>query len=160
GGCLPASACGWPGRWRRTPAARWGWGTAGEPPPARSRRGREAAYARPPSLALRLGHVAPSPPRRAPGSPRPRRPRQDRPGGPPAMRFLPRLLISATALWVAVQLVPGITYQGGVLPLLAVALVFGVLNAFVRPLLTLLSLPFLIITLGLFTFVLNAVMLM
>ena len=76
------------------------------------------------------------------------------------MRFLLRLLICATALWVAVQLVPGIQYQGGVLPLLGVALVFGVLNAVVRPVLTLLSLPFLILTLGLFTFVLNAIMLM
>jgi putative membrane protein len=76
------------------------------------------------------------------------------------MRFLLRLLICATALWVAVQLVPGISYAGGVMPLLGVALVFGVLNAFVRPVLTLLSLPFLILTLGLFTFVLNAIMLM
>ena len=75
------------------------------------------------------------------------------------MQFLTRLLITAAALWVATRLVAGITYEGSWLVLLGVALVFGVLNAFVRPVLTLLTLPLLVLTLGLFTFVLNAVML-
>jgi putative membrane protein len=73
--------------------------------------------------------------------------------------FLTRLLVTAAALWVATRLVAGITYEGSWLVLLGVALVFGVLNAFVRPVLTVLTLPLLLITLGLFTFVLNAVML-
>ena len=47
------------------------------------------------------------------------------------MRFLLRLLINAAALWVAIRLVPGITYTGRWLPFLGVALVFGVVNAFV-----------------------------
>jgi putative membrane protein len=75
------------------------------------------------------------------------------------MYFLLRLLINAAALWVAIQLVDGIDYRGSSWSLLAVALVFGVLNASVRPVLQLLSLPILIVTLGLFMFVINALML-
>jgi len=75
------------------------------------------------------------------------------------MHFLLRTLINAAALWVAIQLVDGIDHRGGWLSLLVVALVFGALNASVRPLLKLLSLPFLIVTLGLFIFVINALML-
>jgi putative membrane protein len=72
------------------------------------------------------------------------------------MRFVVRLLISAFALWVAVQIVSGVSYQGEWSKLLLVALVFGLLNALVRPLLLLLSCPMLILTLGLFTLVINA----
>ena len=75
------------------------------------------------------------------------------------MYFLLRLLINAAALWVAIQLVDGIDHRGSWWSLLFVALVFGVLNASVRPLLTLLSIPLLIVTLGLFIFVINALML-
>ncbi len=70
-----------------------------------------------------------------------------------------RLLINAAALWAATRLVPGISFDGDWRLLFVVALVFGVLNVSVRPILMLLTLPFLIITLGLFTFVLNALML-
>ena len=76
------------------------------------------------------------------------------------MHFLLRLLINAAALWVAVRLVAGIDHRGSWWSLLLVALVFGVLNASVRPLLKLLSLPILILTLGLFIFVINALMLL
>jgi putative membrane protein len=68
-------------------------------------------------------------------------------------------LINAAALWVAVRLVPGVSFSGDGRLLFVVALVFGVLNASVRPLLWLLTLPFLVLTLGLFTFVLNALLL-
>jgi putative membrane protein len=74
--------------------------------------------------------------------------------------FILRLLISAAALWVAIQLVDGIQHTGSSWSLLFVALVFGALNAGVRPLLTLLSIPLIIVTLGLFIFVINALMLM
>jgi putative membrane protein len=70
-----------------------------------------------------------------------------------------RLVINALALWVATQAVNGISFKGDWLLLLGVSLVFGVLNIVVRPVLKLLTLPFFFITLGLFTFVLNAVML-
>lgn len=75
------------------------------------------------------------------------------------MLMLWRLLINAAALWVATRLVPGMSFDGDWRLLFVVALVFGVLNVSVRPVLMLLTLPFLIVTLGLFTFVLNALML-
>ena len=77
-----------------------------------------------------------------------------------AMSILLRLLINAAALWVATRIVNGISFTGDIPTLLGVALVFGVLNAVLRPILMVLTIPFLIITLGLFTFVLNAVMLL
>jgi putative membrane protein len=70
-----------------------------------------------------------------------------------------RLLINAAALWVATQVVNGISFRGDWLLLVGVSLVFGILNVFVRPVLKFLTLPFFIVTLGLFTFVLNAFML-
>jgi putative membrane protein len=75
------------------------------------------------------------------------------------MQILWRLLINAAALWAATRLVSGIAFDGDWRLLLLVALVFGVLNVAVRPILILLTLPLFIVTLGLFTFVLNAVML-
>jgi putative membrane protein len=75
------------------------------------------------------------------------------------MGILLRILINAAALWAATRLVPGVSFDGSWPALLVVALVFGVLNVSVRPILMLLTLPLLLVTLGLFTFVLNAVML-
>lgn len=75
------------------------------------------------------------------------------------MKILIRLLINAAALWVAVRLVPGVSFSGDARLLLVVALIFGVLNASLKPILIILTLPFLLVTLGLFTFVVNAVML-
>jgi putative membrane protein len=75
------------------------------------------------------------------------------------VQLLFRLLINAAALWAATRIVPGIAFDGDWRLLLVVALIFGVLNAVVRPILKLLTLPFLIVTLGLFIFVLNAFML-
>ena len=76
------------------------------------------------------------------------------------MRLILRVLINAAALWAAVHFVQGIHFTGSIGSLLCVALVFGVLNAIVRPVLFFFSLPFIIFTLGLFTLVLNALMLM
>jgi putative membrane protein len=76
------------------------------------------------------------------------------------MSILLRLLINAAALWVATQVVDGISFTDDIPTLLGVALVFGVLNVVVRPILKLLTFPFFILTLGLFTFILNAVMLL
>jgi len=75
------------------------------------------------------------------------------------MWLLWRLLINAAALWAATRLVSGISFDGDWRLLFVVALIFGVVNASLRPVLTLLTLPLLIVTLGLFTFVLNALML-
>ena len=73
--------------------------------------------------------------------------------------FLIRFLITAAALWLAVALVPGITHDGTWIELLGVALVFGLVNALVRPLIKLLTCPLIILTLGVFLLVLNALML-
>jgi len=69
--------------------------------------------------------------------------------------FLLRLIVNAAALWVAAQLVPGIVVAG-LTPLLLAALVLGLINAIVRPVLVILTLPLTLLTLGLFIFVLNA----
>src|SRR5262245_33567035 len=76
------------------------------------------------------------------------------------MSAIVRVLINAVALWVATRLVVGLSFTGTPPTLLGVALIFGVLNVVVRPILMILTFPFLIVTLGLFTFVLNAVMLL
>jgi putative membrane protein len=75
------------------------------------------------------------------------------------MRFLIRLLITAAALWLSVLLIPGIDYVGVWHGLLIVALVFGVVNAIIRPILLHLTCPLVLLTLGLFVLVLNALML-
>jgi putative membrane protein len=75
------------------------------------------------------------------------------------MTVLWRIVVNAVALWAATQLVDGIRFTGAWPTLLLVALVFGVVNVTVRPVLKLLTFPLLILTLGLFTFVLNALML-
>ena len=75
------------------------------------------------------------------------------------MRFLLRLLITAVALWVAVKIVPGIDYAGPWWGLFMVALMFGAVNAIIRPILFFLTCPLVLVTLGLFTLVLNAFML-
>lgn len=75
------------------------------------------------------------------------------------MNFILRLLVTAAALWAAVALVPGISHDGHWAGLLGVALVFGVVNATVRPVLKFLTCPLVFLTLGLFIFVLNALML-
>jgi putative membrane protein len=75
------------------------------------------------------------------------------------MWFIWRLLINAAALWAATRIVDGISFSGNWRLLFVVALIFGMLNVLVRPLLKFLTFPLLILTLGLFTFVLNAFML-
>lgn len=65
----------------------------------------------------------------------------------------------ALAVWVAAAIVPGIRYDDGQ-SLLIAALVLSVLNTFVKPALSILSLPFIVLTLGLFLLVTNAIMLM
>jgi putative membrane protein len=75
------------------------------------------------------------------------------------MSFLVRLLVNAAALWIATQIVPGVTYTGDVLPLLVVAFVFGVVNATLRPALKILTFPIILLTLGIFALVVNGLML-
>jgi len=74
-------------------------------------------------------------------------------------KFAVRWFVSAVALYAAVQLVPGISYEGGWTTLAAMALIFGLVNAFVRPLLAVLSCPLIVLTLGFFILVINGAML-
>jgi putative membrane protein len=81
------------------------------------------------------------------------------------MRWVFRTIANACGLAVAAWLFSGITVTGDtttdrVVTLVIVALVFGVVIEFVRPIVTFFSIPFLIVTLGLFFFVVNALMLM
>jgi putative membrane protein len=81
------------------------------------------------------------------------------------MKLLMRLIVNAIALGVAAWLLSGITISGAsttrrVVTLIVVAAIFALVNAFVKPLATLLSLPFIVLTLGLLIFVINALMLL
>jgi len=79
-------------------------------------------------------------------------------------RLLLRFIINAAALWAAAEIVPGIYFRGdgevNITSLVIVALIFGVVNAVIKPILALATCPFYLLTLGLFTFVVNALMLM
>lgn len=75
------------------------------------------------------------------------------------MSVVLRILVYAAALWVAVALLPGLDFDGEVLALLAIALILGVANVIVKPILALVSLPLVILTLGLFLLVVNAIVL-
>jgi putative membrane protein len=76
-----------------------------------------------------------------------------------------RVVVNGLALWLAAVIVPGIHIgeQGDtshtVATVLVVAVIFGIVNAILKPILTVLSLPFIVVTLGLFLLVVNAIML-
>ena len=76
------------------------------------------------------------------------------------MNILIRLLVNAVALWCAARFIDGISYAGSWPGLVGLSLVFGIVNAFIRPVLAFFSFPIQLVTLGLFTLVLNALMLM
>lgn len=75
------------------------------------------------------------------------------------MKLLLRWVLNAIGLWVATQIIPGVTASGWQ-ALLVAALLLGLVNALVRPVLVLLTLPITFVTLGLFLVVINALMLM
>jgi putative membrane protein len=75
------------------------------------------------------------------------------------MPFVLRLVVNAAALWVATRLVPGVTFEGDSVAFLGVALTFGVINAFIRPVAKILTFPLILLTLGLFALVVNGLML-
>lgn len=75
------------------------------------------------------------------------------------IRIALRVVINAAALWVAARFIDGITLTEDVRSILFVAIVFGLINAFIRPVVMVLTFPALLLTLGLFTLVINAAML-
>lgn len=70
-------------------------------------------------------------------------------------KFILRWTINAIALYLAVYFVPGINLEGEPTSIIWLALIFGLINAFLRPLLKLLTCPLIFLTLGLFTLVIN-----
>lgn len=74
------------------------------------------------------------------------------------MRILVRLAINAAAFWVTATVLPNLEIDGGARNLVLVALVFGLVNTFIRPVARLLTLPLRAMTLGLFTLVVNGLM--
>jgi putative membrane protein len=82
------------------------------------------------------------------------------------MRLIIRILVNAAALWIAALMIDGIDFAsntGGTeqfVVVLAVAVIFGLVNALIRPIVKVLTLPLTVLTLGLFTFVVNALMLL
>jgi putative membrane protein len=75
------------------------------------------------------------------------------------MRLFVRLVINALALWIAIELIPGLTFEGSNVSLFIIAFIFGLVNALVRPIIILLTCPLVVLTLGLFILVINTIML-
>ncbi len=75
------------------------------------------------------------------------------------MSFVIKVLVTAVAVWVAVELVDGLEFDGTWVGLIAIAVILGVVNAFARPIVTILSLPIVLLTLGLFLLIINGLML-
>jgi putative membrane protein len=71
------------------------------------------------------------------------------------MKFILRWIINAIAIFLAIRFVPGITFGSNWVGIIWLALIFGLVNAFLRPLLKLLTCPLIILTLGLFTLLIN-----
>lgn len=75
------------------------------------------------------------------------------------MKILLSVVLNAAALYATTVVVPGITFSGNVLQLVLAGAIFGLLNLIVRPIAVILSIPALVLTLGLFYFVLNGLLL-
>jgi putative membrane protein len=71
-----------------------------------------------------------------------------------------QIVVNAAALWVAVQIVPGLDFSGDWWKLVLVAVIFSLVNTYLRPILRILTLPISVITLGIFLLVINAAMLL
>jgi len=79
--------------------------------------------------------------------------------GSPPMRFIFSFLATAASLWVAVWLVDGLEFNGEWYQFLFVAAIMGLANAIVKPIIKLFSIPLIVLTLGLFLLVVNALVL-
>lgn len=76
------------------------------------------------------------------------------------MKLILRIIINAVAIGLTSLLLAGFTFSGNLVNLIIVAIIFGLVNALIRPIVKLLTLPITIVTLGLFSLVINALMLM
>jgi len=76
------------------------------------------------------------------------------------MKLILRILINGFAIWLTSMLLSSFSFSGSILNLIIVAVIFGLVNALIRPIVKLLTLPINLITLGLFTLVINTLMLL
>jgi len=76
------------------------------------------------------------------------------------MKLIVRIIINAIAIWVTSLLLSGFVFAGSIVNLIIVGIVFGLINALIRPIVKLLTLPINLVTLGLFSLVINTLMLM
>jgi putative membrane protein len=74
------------------------------------------------------------------------------------VRALVQVLVNAGAVWLAANYIPGVSYKGSVVSLLIAGLVIGLINLLVKPIVSFFSLPFIIVTLGLFYLLINGAM--
>lgn len=76
------------------------------------------------------------------------------------MNLILRWIVTAAAVWAATYFVPGISYDGNWQTLFVVALIFGLVNAVIRPVVNALACGIIVLTLGLAIFIINALMLL
>lgn len=74
------------------------------------------------------------------------------------LRAVVQIVVNAAAVWVAAHYIPGVSYQGSWVSLLIAGLVIGLINLLVKPIVSLFSFPFILVTLGLFYLVINGAM--
>jgi putative membrane protein len=72
--------------------------------------------------------------------------------------FIIRWASNTVGLWVSAEILHGVVYRGNIAVILLAGLVFSIINAVIRPIIVILSLPFIVLTLGLFTIVVNGLM--
>ena len=75
------------------------------------------------------------------------------------MRILIRILLNGLGLWAASEILPGLHWSGGLFYLLVAGFAIGAINVLVKPILTILSLPLILLTFGLFYLVINGIVL-
>ena len=75
------------------------------------------------------------------------------------MRFIAQILVNALAIFLADYLLPGFIFEGDIITLIIAGLILGLINAFIRPILRILSAPLIILSLGLFIVIINIIML-
>jgi putative membrane protein len=74
------------------------------------------------------------------------------------LRALVQVVVNAAAVWAAAHFIPGISYRGSLVSLLIAGVVIGLINLLVKPIVSFFSLPFIVLTLGLFFLVINGAM--
>lgn len=74
------------------------------------------------------------------------------------MRLILRVLVNSGAIWIASQIIPGFMFTATPVSLLVAGAVFGLVNSLVKPIINLISFPFILITFGLFHIIINIVL--